>query len=86
MRGNEPCLLCRVYQMIENETHPHGYYRDLFADLLAIEQHIANGHTEHCARQLIQIGSTCICGVENFELRDPMELLETINRLTHGAL
>lgn len=53
-------------------------------DKQLIDRYLAEGHTEHCARQLIRPGSECECGVENFELRDPMELLKTINRLSPG--
>jgi len=55
------------------------------ADEMAIKQHIANGHTKHCAQHLVWGDGECGCPVENFELRDPTELLETISRLIHGA-
>jgi len=47
-------------------------------------RHIANGHTELCAKRLVYGDGECECAVENFELRDPGELLRTINRLERG--
>jgi len=55
-------------------------------DKQLIGRYLAEGHTDHCAQNLISPGRECECAVENFELRDPMELLEAIDRLTHGAL
>lgn len=49
-------------------------------------RHMANGHTELCAKQLARDYGKCVCVVENFELRDPRELLGTISRLGRGAV
>lgn len=56
------------------------------ADSQAIKEHVAKDHTRQCAEHMVLEKGQCECEVENFELRDPAELLDCINRLTSGAL
>lgn len=86
MTSNGHCLQCGISEGTASDGLC-GLCRDQNeVDEHAIERHIANGHTAHCAQRLVWGDGECECHVENFELRDPKELLGCISRLMRGAL